>query len=175
MIYIPQFTTSRKAPAPTSPVKKFHCNCNLQNLTVQTVMVCFPFLFHVPLLYSHLSLTPFLFAPSLLTIKEQSCPDCPIFGQNVQKFYISSFGLFVQKFPDTILISSPAMPIILKISTTPPIKPPMIQFRARTPMLPLMPKFFGISHRHIRRIPNGHPAIIQYKNQSKPSALLHTG
>ena len=175
MIYIPQFTTSRKAPAPTSPVKKFHCNCNLQNLTVQTVMVCFPFLFHVPLLYSHLSLTPFLFAPSLLTIKEQSCPDCPIFGQNVQKFYISSFGLFVQKFPDTILISSPSMPIILKISTTPPIKPPMIQFRARTPMLPLILKFLDISHRHIRRIPNGHPTIIQYKKQSNPSALLHTG
>ena len=97
------------------------------------------------------------------------------FGQNVQKFYISTFGLFVQKCPVTILISSPAMPIILKINTTPPIKPPMIQFRARTPMLPLIPKFLGISHRHIRRIPNGHPAIIQYKNQSKPSALLHTG
>ena len=173
MIYIPQFTTSRKAPAPTSPVKKFHCNCNLQNLTVQTVMGCFPFLFHVPLLYSHLSLTPFLFAPSFLTIKEQSCPDCPIFGQNFQKFYISSFGLFVQKFHDTIRITSTTILIILKINTIPPIKPPAIQFKAKTPMLPLIPKFFGMSLRHILRIPNGHPAKIQYKNQSKPSVLLH--
>lgn len=117
----------------------------------------------------------YLFAPSFLTIKEQPCSDCTTFGQNVQKFYISTFGLFVQKCPVIILISSPTMPIILKISTTPPIRPPIIQFRARIPMLPLIPKVLGISHRHIRRIPNGHLAIIQYKNQSKPSAFLHTG
>ena len=101
----------------------------------KSVMVCFPFLFHVPLLYLHLSFTPFLFAPSFLTLKEQSCPDCPTFGQNVQKFYISSFGLFVQKFPDTIRITSTTILIILKINTIPPIKPPAIQFKAKTPTL----------------------------------------
>ena len=95
------------------------------------------------------------------------------FGQNVQKFYISSFGLFVQKFPATIRITSATILIILKINTIPPIKPPAIQFKAKTPMLPLIPKFFGMSQRHILRIPNGHPAKIQYKNQSKPSVLLH--
>ena len=43
------------------------------------------------------------------------------------------------------------------------------------PTLPLNSKFFDTNQRHILRIQNEHPTKIQYKNQSKPSALLHTG
>ena len=122
--------------------------------------------------------TPFSYSDSIssyiVSTKEQPDSDCSTFGQNVQKFYIFTFGLFVQKCPDTMLINSTAMLMILAINTIPPIRPPKIQFKAKIPMLPLIPKFFGISQKHILRIPNGHPTIIQYKNQSKPSVLLHT-
>ena len=82
---------------------------------------------------------------------------------NTSYAFLSTSGLFVQKCPDTMLISSTAMLMILAINTIPPIRPPKIQFKAKIPMLPLIPKFFGIIQKHILRIPNGHPTIIQYK------------
>ena len=65
--------------------------------------------------------------------------------------------------------------VILKFNTIPPIKPPAIHFKTKAPTLPLNSKFFDTNQRHILRIQNEHPTKIQYKNQSKPSALLHTG
>ncbi len=38
---------------------------------------------------------------------------------------------------------------ILRITTTPPIRPPTIQFSARIPILPAIPKFFGTRIIHI--------------------------
>ena len=71
------------------------------------------------------------------------------------------FLVYYTSFPNMIFTVSTIILTTLASSIIPPIRPPIITFKANIPTVPDIPYPFGKSFKNMNLIPKGIPAIIQ--------------